>query len=94
MTDELSLDAVAVGQLACVVNIDGTIQTGIGTSFSLPIMCGLVTCSWQAVTWFSDKQIIEIVRKSGDRYFHPDNIFGYGILNLWDAYKKEMNNRK
>ena len=32
------------------------------------------------------KQIIDLVRQSGDRADFPDNIYGYGIPDLWKAY--------
>ena len=33
------------------------------------------------------KEIMELVRRSGDRFECPDNIFGYGIPRLWKAYQ-------
>ena len=33
------------------------------------------------------KQIIDLVRQSGDRADFPDNIYGYGIPDLWKAYQ-------
>jgi hypothetical protein len=33
--------------------------------------------------------VIEAMRRSGDRADAPDNIFGYGIADIWKAYLLE-----
>lgn len=81
-------DIMAVGQASVVVGTDGNIATANGTSFSTPIMCGLIACLWQACPQLTAKELIEAVRKSGDRADYPDNIFGYGIPDLWKVYKE------
>ena len=80
-------DVVAVGQDSDVMGTDGNLRRANGTSFSAPIMCGMVTCLWQARPNLTAKQIIELVRSSGDRVDFPDNIYGYGIPDLWKAYQ-------
>ena len=30
----------------------------------------------------------ELIRQSGDNKDHPDNIYGYGVPNFWQAYMK------
>ncbi len=82
-------DVMAVGGKSAVSGTDGTVRTGNGTSFASPIMCGLVTCFWQSCPWLTAKEVIEAVRQAGDRADYPDNIFGYGIPNLWKAYQQE-----
>lgn len=79
-------DVVAVGLGADVMGTDGNLHRANGTSFSSPIMCGMVTCLWQACPKLTAKEIIELVRRSGDRADFPDNIYGYGIPDLWKAY--------
>lgn len=79
-------DVVAVGLGADVMGTDGNLHHANGTSFSSPIMCGMVTCLWQACPKLTAKEIIELVRRSGDRADFPDNIYGYGIPDLWKAY--------
>jgi hypothetical protein len=52
---------------------------------------------WQAFPEFSNKEIIDAVRKSGDRYDNPDARTGYGIPNMRLAFErldKERNIRK
>ena len=79
-------DVVAVGLGSDVMGTDGNLRHANGTSFSSPIMCGMVACLWQACPKLTAKQIIDLVRQSGDRADFPDNIYGYGIPDLWKAY--------
>lgn len=80
-------DVMAVGMQASVMNVDGETTTVNGTSFSSPIMCGMVACLWQACPELTAKQVIEWVRRSGDRVDCPDNIFGYGVPDLWKTFQ-------
>ena len=32
------------------------------------------------------KELLELVRASGDRADYPDNIYGYGVPDMWKAY--------
>ncbi|MCR6503926.1 S8 family peptidase [Bacteroides muris (ex Fokt et al. 2023)] len=80
-------DIVAVGLGADVIRTDGNQGKANGTSFSSPIMCGMVTCLWQACPELTAKEVIELVRRSGDRTDYPDNIYGYGVPDMWKAYK-------
>ncbi|GAB6012703.1 S8 family peptidase [Viscerimonas tarda] len=78
-------DVVAVGSSASTVTWNGYVGNASGTSFSSPIMCGLVTCLWQAYPNLTNKQLIELVRKSSDKYAHPDDDYGYGIPDMIKA---------
>lgn len=79
-------DVVAVGEGADVIRTDGNQGKANGTSFSSPIMCGMVACLWQACPRLTAKELIELVRTSGDRADYPDNIYGYGVPDMWKAY--------
>ena len=80
-------DVMAVGLGSDVMGTNGNQGKANGTSFSSPIMCGMVTCLWQAHPELTAKELIELVRKSGDRAAFPDNIYGYGVPDLWKALK-------
>ena len=82
-------DVVAVGLASDVMRTNGNQGRANGTSFASPIMCGMVTCLWQALPKLTAKEIIELVRSVGDRADYPDNIYGYGVPDMWKAY--EMN---
>lgn len=79
-------DVVAVGLGADVMRTDGNQGTANGTSFASPILCGMVACLWQACPELTAKEVIALVRRSGDRATCPDNVYGYGIPDLWKAY--------
>jgi subtilisin family serine protease len=79
-------DVVAIGAPSRVVSGRGTITSAMGTSFASPIVCGLVACLWQGMPDKTAREIIELVRQSGNNRQHPDNIYGYGMPNFWRAY--------
>ena len=83
-------DIMAVGLGSDVIGTNGNQGKANGTSFSSPIMCGMVTCLWQAHPELTAKELIELVRKSGDRAAFPDNIYGYGVPDMWKAYGNDV----
>lgn len=87
-------DVVAVGVGSDVIRTDGNQGRANGTSFSSPIMYGMVTCLWQACPTLTAKEVIELVRRSGDRASFPDNIYGYGVPDMWKAYNDYKSNNK
>jgi subtilisin family serine protease len=80
-------DVMAVGSLVQVMDKNGEVSRVSGTSFSSPIICGMVACLWQACPQLTAREIIELVRMSGDRFLFPDNIYGYGVPDMWKAYR-------
>jgi serine protease AprX len=79
-------DVMAIGSPAAVITGRGTLIQDTGTSFSAPILCGLVACLWQALPQLTASQIMDLIRKSGNNYTTPDNIYGYGVPDFWHAY--------
>lgn len=76
-----------MGVHSAVVGIDGGTSFANGTSFASPTFCGLVACLWEACPWLTVRQLIEIVHEASDRNTYPDNIFGYGVTDIWKAYQ-------
>ena len=87
-------DVMAVGVSSAVAGNDGMISHANGTSFSSPTFCGLAACFWQACPWLTAKQVVKALRDAGDRKEYPDNIFGYGIPDVWKAYQTELKRKK
>ncbi|MBR4136422.1 MAG: S8 family serine peptidase [Bacteroidales bacterium] len=79
-------DACAVGLMAAVCNQKGKLAWAAGTSFSSPILSGMVACLWQAFPDKTNVEIMEAVRKSGQLYENPDDQRGYGITDFLKAY--------
>lgn len=80
-------DVVAIGKGASYINSEGYIVSGDGTSFSAPIMCGLVACLWQAFPKLTNKEILNIIRQSSHNFVNPNEQIGYGIPNMTLALK-------
>ncbi len=85
-------DVVAQGAPAALISGRGTLMHDMGTSFSTPIICGLVACLWQAHRNMTALEIIDLVRRCSDQYTEPTNIFGYGIPDFWRAHTTNYNN--
>jgi hypothetical protein len=58
-----------------------------GTSFSAPIMAGMVSSLWQAFPEYSNMEIIRTLESNGHYKDKPDNVYGYGIPDFLAAYK-------
>lgn len=82
-------DVVALGTGCCVIDPDGNIRYASGTSFATPILAGLGACLWQALPTLSNKEIITLLQESASQYKRPDAELGYGIPNVYKAYKQE-----
>ncbi len=72
-------DVMAQGQASVVSNTSGNIVTANGTSFSGPIMAGMVTSFWSAVPNLSAAAVVQFVKESADRFTVPTSQYGYGI---------------
>lgn len=79
-------DVMALGSPAALISGRGSIIRDMGTSFSTPLVAGLVACLWQAMPEKTALEVIELVRQTSNNAKEPDNIFGYGIPNFWRAY--------
>jgi serine protease AprX len=53
-----------------------------GTSFSCPVLSGMTACLMEAVPEAGNKEIIDAIHKSADRYNYPDSLYGYGIPDM------------
>ena len=67
---------------------DEVIQ-GNGTSFSAPMMTGMVACLWQSLPGKTNIEIMRLVEESSSQYSSPDSLLGYGLPNIFNAYSKE-----
>jgi len=79
-------DVAAKGLSTTLINASGDLRSGSGTSFSSPLIAGMVACLIQAQPTRSVAEIIEQVKRSAHQYWTPDNFLGYGIPNFDNAY--------
>ncbi len=78
-------DVMAQGFASVVANSNGAIGTSSGTSFSSPILAGMVACLWQSNPTKKNMEIIDAIRKSGNMADSPNNQYGYGIPDFCKA---------
>jgi subtilisin family serine protease len=79
-------DVCAQGMFSTVQGAGGSISSSNGTSFSGPILAGMVACLWQANPSKTNMEIIDAVQKSASQYSEPDEKLGYGIPDFNFAY--------
>jgi len=79
-------DVCAQGMFSTVQGANGSITSSNGTSFSGPIVAGMVACLWQSHRELSNMEIIDAIQKSGSQYTSPDDKLGYGIPDFNFAY--------
>lgn len=78
-------DVMALGLGAATIDDKGHVSFKAGTSFSSPIMCGMVACLWQAFPTLTNREIVNIVRQSSDNFETPDQDYGYGLPDMEKA---------
>lgn len=79
-------DVMAMGEYTWLFDMTGRVSEANGTSFSTPLMAGGVACLLEAFPDKTPEEIISAVQRAGNNAAHPDNIYGYGIPDLWKAY--------
>ena len=86
-------DVMAQGQAVIVSDAAGNIVTADGTSFSSPIMAGMVACLWQAFPEKTNQEIRDLILQSSDKFLVPNNQYGYGIpdFNLAVTNQLDLN---
>jgi len=83
----------AQGANAYLINTSGTVSTANGTSFSSPIIAGVIACLWQAFPTMTNEQLTMAIKKSAHLYDNPTAQEGYGIPNFENAsaYLESLN---
>jgi serine protease AprX len=64
---------------------DSSFGPGIGTSFSSPLISGMVACLWQSAPAASNFRLYQVIEQSASQYAHPDSLLGYGIPDFSKA---------
>ena len=76
----------AVGRQAAVVNPNGVITYGNGTSLSAPSVAGLAAGFWQSSPALTAQQVLAYLQQAGSHADAPDNLTGYGVPTFARAY--------
>ena len=85
---------MAMGSNSAVIDGTGSVSMANGTSFATPILAGAVACLWQAAPTLSPQEVIALLQQSGSNYAHPNEIYGYGVPDLWKVYQNLGNKTK
>lgn len=67
----------------------GEVIQGNGTSFSAPMVTGMVACLWQSLPDKTNIEIMRLLEESSSQFSSPDSLLGYGLPNVFKAYSKE-----
>lgn len=77
-------DLVALGSNVSVINGEN-ISISNGTSFSTPLVAGLVTGFWQAFPELSPWEVTSYLRSTASNAEAPDTLIGFGLPNYQSA---------
>ncbi|HCO66344.1 MAG TPA: serine protease [Dysgonomonas sp.] len=78
-------EVMALGSSINVIGADGEVVQSSGTSFSGPVMSGIAACLWQAYPFLTNKQLLDVICRSGHKYDAPGDVYGYGIPDMKKA---------
>lgn len=84
-------DVCAKGLMTTVSNTSGSIVNSSGTSFSSPVMAGMVASFWSAVPSLTNTQVRQYIIESADLYANPTIQKGYGIPDFQLALTNALN---
>ncbi len=76
--------AMGMGVICYSPSINGYIQAS-GTSLACPQVAGVCALLLEARPGLKPIQIREALRQTADRAASPDTLYGWGIVNAWDA---------
>jgi serine protease AprX len=79
-------NVTAQGEGAYFADTGGGFTYGNGTSFSSPIMAGMVACLWQANPDMNNMELLSAIESSGSLASNPDNKMGFGIPDFMAAH--------
>ena len=81
-----NVSAVGYGIVVAEVN-NYKVKFGSGTSFSSPLIAGMVATLWSAFPDKSNEEIIEAIELCGNQADQADNKLGFGIPDFYKAYQ-------
>ncbi|MDB4728467.1 S8 family serine peptidase, partial [Saprospiraceae bacterium] len=81
-------EIVALGKGTTVASVySNKVNRSNGTSFSSPLIAGMVASLWDAFPEKTNKEIIEAVVQSASQFDDPKDKIGYGIPDFYEAYQ-------
>ncbi len=83
-------DIVSVGRGTVTIGYNGLVDYTNGTSLSSPFVAGLVASLWSIDPEMNRSDVLEIIKRSSDRYAKPDSVYGYGIPDFGKAMREVL----
>ena len=83
-------DVMALGEQVLTINNNGRLVRSNGTSFSAPLISGLIAGFWQANPELTNMQVIDRIRKAGHRALSPNNEVGFGVPDFTRAMDRTI----
>lgn len=72
-------NVISVGWGTTMYYNDGNYAVGSGTSFSSPVMAGLIACFWQKNKWMKPEEVRQLIYSSSTHFTQPNEDWGFGI---------------
>ena len=85
--NRLKPDIVSAGKGTVTIGHSGLLDFTNGTSLSSPFVAGLVASLWSVNPGMNRAEVLDIVKRSCDRYNRPDSVYGYGIPDFGKAVR-------
>lgn len=83
--------ALASGVFRASYVVDDGFLVGSGTSFSSPLTAGAIALLLEAFPYLKPEDVRNVIKKTASQAGNPDNLLGYGILNVEAAYNYIQN---
>ena len=77
--------ALGVSTYCVRSNTQNDYRTASGTSFSAPLVAGAAAVILSANSSWTNMLVREALMMTASQYSNPDNTYGYGIINTWEA---------
>ncbi len=84
-------DGVALGKGTSLIGGSCAIGASNGSSFASPIMCGAITCLWQAAPHLKVWELRQLIKMVSDSFANPNYTRGYGLPDFCKAYGIALN---
>ena len=84
-------DVSAQGANVYIINSLGNVAISNGTSFSSPVITGVIACLWEAFPSKTNTEITQLIKESAHLYNSPTAQEGYGIPNFNAIYESLSN---
>lgn len=79
-------EVVSMGVATSLIDVNGNVVKGNGTSYASPQIAGFAGCLWQAYPNLTAIELKNTIYMSSSNYLNPDNLVGYGVPNFEKSF--------